>query len=136
MYIGRGADLQTQICAAAMAFLAFTVSMIIGLVVDNPFVTVIGRSIVVMFIFYALGAVLSMIGQKVIQENFEAQADTLRDGSQELDEMIDVVALTPEELAEEDARIAVEKAQGMTQVDPVDQGQVIEEGEEVAEPVT
>ena len=87
-----------------MAFLAFTVSLIIGLYVDNPFVTVIGRSILVMFIFYMLGAMLSIIGQKVIKENFDAQADALQNESQqELDETIDVIPLTEEELAAEDA---------------------------------
>ena len=73
----------TQLCAAAMAFLAFTTSLIIGLWVNNPFVTVIGRSILVMFIFYLLGAVLSLIGQKVIKENFDAEAKTLRKEAQQ-----------------------------------------------------
>ena len=78
--------LATQLCAAAMAFLAFTTSMIIGLWVNNPFVTVIGRSIMVMFIFYALGAILSLIGQKVIRENFDAQAEILLDNAQQKNE--------------------------------------------------
>ncbi len=83
--------MSTQLCAAALAFLAFTTSMIIGLWVNNPFVTVIGRSILVMFIFYALGAVISLIGQKVIRENFDAEAEILRNkAQQELEEIEDV----------------------------------------------
>jgi hypothetical protein len=45
--------------------------MIIGLIVDNPFVTVVTRSVMAMFCFYILGCSLSALGQKVIQENFE-----------------------------------------------------------------
>lgn len=60
-----------------MAFLAFTTSMIIGLYVDNPFTTVIGRSVLCLFVFYILGAILSVIGQKVIKENFDAEAERL-----------------------------------------------------------
>ena len=74
-----------------MAFLAFTVSMIIGLWVDNPFTTVIGRSLLMMFIFYALGATLSLIGQKVIRENFDAEAQRLSQSSEaQAEEVIEV----------------------------------------------
>ncbi len=79
----------TQYCAAAMAFLGFTVSLIIGLYVDNPFVTVVRRSVVILFVFYILGAILSLIGQRVIKENFEAEKERLY--HQALNEQGDVV---------------------------------------------
>lgn len=87
----KGVDLATQLCAAAMAFLAFTTSMIIGLWVDNPFTVVIGRSVLCLFIFYILGAILSLIGQKVIKENFDAEAERLsQQSSVQSDEILDI----------------------------------------------
>ena len=87
----KGVDLATQLCAAAMAFLAFTTSMIIGLYVDNPFTTVIGRSVLCLFVFYILGAILSVIGQKVIKENFDAEAERLlQKSSVQSDDTLDI----------------------------------------------
>ncbi len=60
-----------------MAFLAFTISLIIGLTVDNSFVTIVARSLVVMFIFYILGCIFAAMGQKVIEENFEHEVEEL-----------------------------------------------------------
>ena len=64
----------THLCAAGMAFLGFSVSMFIGLWVDNPFETVVMRSLVVLMLFYLLGLVLSTVGQKVIVEHFDAES--------------------------------------------------------------
>lgn len=89
--------MSTQLCAAALAFLAFAISMIIGLYVDNPFPTVVVRSILMMFVFFMLGAVLSLIGQKVIRENFDAEADTLIADAQQSGADDDVVAEVSEQ---------------------------------------
>jgi hypothetical protein len=62
-----------QLCAAGLALLAFSVSLIIGLWVNNPFTTVVQRSIVALIVFYIFGYVLSVLGRKVIQENFESK---------------------------------------------------------------
>jgi len=53
----------------------FGISLIIGLWVDNPFVTVVLRGLWVLLLFYILGCLLSVIGQKVVQENFENEVD-------------------------------------------------------------
>ncbi|MCP4710253.1 MAG: hypothetical protein GY869_16640 [Planctomycetes bacterium] len=58
-------------CGAALSLVGFGISLIIGLWVDNPFVTVVLRGLWVLVLFYILGCLLSVIGQKVIQENFE-----------------------------------------------------------------
>ena len=68
----------THLCGAGLAFLGFSVSLIIGLWVNNPFVTVILRALCVLVLFYILGCLLSVIGQKVIQENFEKEIKILQ----------------------------------------------------------
>jgi hypothetical protein len=62
-----------------MAFLGFSLTLIIGLWVDNSFVTVVQRAVVVLVLFYILGCVLSVLGQKVIDENFEAEARAMQE---------------------------------------------------------
>ena len=57
-----------------MAFLGFSVCMFIGLWVDNPFETVVMRSLVVLVLFYLLGLALSAVGQKVVVEHFETES--------------------------------------------------------------
>ena len=71
----------THLCGAGLAFLGFSVSLIIGLWVNNPFVTVILRALCVLVLFYILGCVLSVIGQKVVKENFEKEIEILQEGS-------------------------------------------------------
>ena len=67
----------THLCGAGMAFLGFSLSLIIGLWVNNPFTTVVSRSLVVLFFSYILGLILAGIGQKVIVENFEVERESL-----------------------------------------------------------
>lgn len=66
-----------------MAFLAFTISLFIGLLVNNSFITIVSRGLVVMFVFYVLGCVLAGMGQKVVRENFEDEAESKQDASPE-----------------------------------------------------
>ena len=65
----------THLCGAGLAFLGFSVSLIIGLWVNNPFVTVVLRALWVLVLFYVLGCVLSVIGQKAVQENFDKEIE-------------------------------------------------------------
>lgn len=69
-----------------MAFLGFGCALIIGLVVENPFVTVVLRGLAAMAVFYCLGAVLASLGQRAIQENFEQYTQEQQQQSQ-LEEM-------------------------------------------------
>ena len=71
----------THLCGAGLAFLGFSVSLIIGLWVNNPFVTVILRALWVLVLFYILGCLLSVIGQKVVKENFEKEVEILQEKS-------------------------------------------------------
>ena len=66
-----------HVCGAGMAFLGFSLSLIIGLWVNNPFTTVVSRSLVVLFFSYILGLILAGIGQKVIIENFDIERESL-----------------------------------------------------------
>ena len=61
----------THLCGAGLGFLGFSTSLIIGLYVNNNFVDIITRALVVLVLFYLLGYVLALLGQKTIQENFE-----------------------------------------------------------------
>ena len=88
----------TKLCAAALALLGFSTSMFIGLWVDNPFITVVMRSLGVLILFYILGFLLSGIGQKVVEENFNNEIEALQAASQEGAEINDEAELeTPSE---------------------------------------
>lgn len=91
-----------------MAFLAFTFSLIIGLWVNNPFTTVVGRALIVLVVFYILGYVLSVLGQRVIQENFDDQIENAKAAASshaenthrtDTDDVTDVSSQTPMETA-------------------------------------
>jgi len=67
----------THLCGAGMAFLGFTAALIIGLWVNNPFVTVVQRALMVLVLFYPLGCLLAVLGQKVIKENFDVYVENI-----------------------------------------------------------
>ena len=66
-----------QVCGAGFAFIGFSLSLIIGLWVDNTFVTVVLRSLFIMLVFYVLGCLLFMLGQKAVQENFDQETQKI-----------------------------------------------------------
>lgn len=74
-----------HLCGAGMAFLAFGVSLVIGLTVNNPFVTVVLRAVLMLAAFYVLGCVLAAVGFHAVEENAARQAQSLRDASQAQD---------------------------------------------------
>ena len=69
-----------------MAFLGFSMSLIIGLYVNNEFVTTVLRSLVVLLVFYILGCLFSFIGQKAVQENFENEVKRNQQNQQDQQE--------------------------------------------------
>jgi A9-like protein len=88
-----------QVCGAGFAFIGFSLSMFIGLWVDNPFVTVVLRSLLIMLLFYVLGCVLFVLGQKAVQENFDTETqdilsaqETVQAESEEYEELPEVGA--------------------------------------------
>ncbi len=72
-----------RICGAGIGFLAFSLSLIIGLVVGNSFTTVVLRAVVVLFLGYILGCTLFWVGQKVIIEHLEAQLEEAQQKEQD-----------------------------------------------------
>ena len=73
----KSVNLPSHICGAALGFLGFAISLIIGLYVGNPFVTLVLRATGILVVFYILGLILAAVGHKVVQENFEAEAEQL-----------------------------------------------------------
>jgi len=67
----------THLCGAGMGFVGFSVSLVIGLWADNSYITVVSRALGVMFVFYVIGCILAVLGQKVIQENFDDEVKRL-----------------------------------------------------------
>ena len=63
--------LTIHLCGAGLGFLGFAISMIIGLVVNNPFTTLVLRSLFILLVFYLLGCLLAFLGNLIIKENFE-----------------------------------------------------------------
>jgi hypothetical protein len=77
--------LSTHLCGAGLALLGFSASLIIGLWANNPFVTVVLRALCVLVLFYVMGCVLSVIGQKVVEENFEKEIEAFKEENQNPD---------------------------------------------------
>ena len=95
-----------HVFGAALAFLGFTASLLIGMFVNNPYETVLWRSMGIMIIFYVLGCMFSAIGFKVIQENFEAE---IEDPQTESDEQADDTRSAGDEVATELPDIEVQE---------------------------
>ena len=67
-----------HLCGAGMAFMGFAATLVIGLWVNNPFITVIQRGLLVLVLFYPLGCLLAALGQKVVKENFDAHVESFQ----------------------------------------------------------
>ncbi len=68
----------THLCGAGMAFVGFSASLIIGLNAQNSYNTIVLRALCVMLVFYILGVVLALVGQKVIDENFATTMEEIQ----------------------------------------------------------
>ena len=83
-----GINLSVHLCGAGMAFIGFSLSLIIGLWVNNTFITVVLRSLFVMLVFYLMGFLLAHLGQKTVQENFDNEREQLNKTAKEEDQQI------------------------------------------------
>ena len=62
--------------AAACAILAFAVCLVIGAFqADNPFATVVERALLAMAGTFAIGLLVGMMAQKMIDENIKAEEE-------------------------------------------------------------
>lgn len=93
-----------HLCGAALAFFAFAVSLIIGLYVGNPFVTVVMRSLFVLIVAYIVGAVLTSLGQRAVLENIETEiADFHAKAESDQQDGSDAAQVVPEPVSAESA---------------------------------
>lgn len=67
----------THLCGAGLAFLGFGFSLIIGLFTGNSFVTIVFRALIVLFFAYIFGCIMSLIGQKIVHDNFQTEIDAV-----------------------------------------------------------
>ena len=61
-----------------MGFMGFTISLIIGMLADNTFITVVLRGLAVLVAFYLLGLLVATIGHKAVEENFKNEMEALQ----------------------------------------------------------
>ena len=69
--------LTVRLCAAGLSFVAFATALVIGLVSDNDYLTIVTRALTCMFVFYVLGTVVGHIGQIAIEESFEREKEAI-----------------------------------------------------------
>lgn len=65
--------LTVRLCAAGLSFIAFATALIVGLLSDNGYVTIVSRALTTMLVFYVLGAVVGKIGNIAMEESFERE---------------------------------------------------------------
>jgi putative Mn2+ efflux pump MntP len=61
----------TRIIATSFALVAFAASVLGGLAVDNPAVTILWRALMSMVICYTLGVVIGTAAQRAVDEHIE-----------------------------------------------------------------
>ena len=84
----RNANVTSHLCGAGFAFFGFAITLIIGLVVGNDFITIVLRGLGVLVLFYILGLTLSAVGHKAVEENFQTQADAVREKENAMAEVV------------------------------------------------
>ena len=64
---------------ASLAFLAFAVATVSGVMVGNPVKLIVGRAVVALFAFYALGRILGWLAERILAEREEALSRELEE---------------------------------------------------------
>lgn len=106
--------LTVRLCAAGLSFIAFATALVIGLLSDNEYVTIVNRALTIMVVFYVLGAFVGKIGQIAVEESFEREkaaieaevkAEFEKKKSEEAAEYADL-----EEVSSEEGSVAVNQS--------------------------
>ena len=69
--------LTVRLCAAGLSFVAFATALIVGLVAENDYVTIVTRALSAMAVFYVIGNILGRVGQVAIEQSFERQKEAI-----------------------------------------------------------
>ena len=69
--------LTVRLCAAGLSFVAFATALVVGLVAENDYVTIVTRALSAMAVFYVLGNILGRVGQVAIEQSFERQKEAI-----------------------------------------------------------
>ncbi len=89
---------------ACLGLFAFTVSVIVGLIVGNPITVILSRSILMLFVFFLVGVIVGTAAQKVIHEHERKQRQKISDHYAQEHEKLDNPPKAEEEAANEDER--------------------------------
>jgi len=68
-----------RLTGAALGLLAFTVTVISGMVVENPVTVTLSRSILALFIFCLLGMALGAAAQAVVAEHESRRVEEIKE---------------------------------------------------------
>ncbi len=66
--------------AASLALIAFATCLVMGIVAENPFSTVILRALGALVVTLVVGLVLGAMGQKMLEENVTASKKNMEIG--------------------------------------------------------
>ncbi len=67
-----------RIAGASLGLLAFTISLVGGLLAGNPATVTLSRGILALFFFFLIGLVLGTIAQRVIHEYEKQRKDEMQ----------------------------------------------------------
>ena len=67
-----------RVAASSLGLLAFFISLLAGMFVQNPVTVTLSRSILAMFVFFVIGLVLGGAAQMVIAEHERSRESAIR----------------------------------------------------------
>ena len=88
-----------RILGASLGLLAFTITIIAGLYVQNPVTITLSRGILALFVFCVIGLVLGGAAQLVVNEHERQRAEEIRE--QYGEDPVEIAAVSEEGAIEE-----------------------------------
>ena len=113
--------LTVRLCSAGLSFVAFATALLVGLVAENDYVTIVTRALSAMAVFYVLGNILGRVGQVAIEQSFERQKEAIE---QEVKAEFEYDEIELAESAENDSVVEDAKSQKM----PVEETELVGSG--------